>query len=681
MTVASVRAGDAERAATWLLLREFRKATRFTRPGVDATVAVRALGRGRLGPRKALLEVEKDLLDAYQAALVERLTAAEDAAERGFGARWAETAAEAAGLWAILAPRYERARGAAAAAEATRAFAALEEAAREGELASFEAARSDVAQALDGFTAAPFTPEEQARRAAQLVRFLDLVPLEYRDGTDDGRVTIPFEIQEAIAFREGAASAFSDLEAALTERDPQGVATFERALARLETYVEDAGSGGEVVDEDEVEAAHEEASEALDGMLPEEWREDDSQSDFDLIQLTLDRMESAVGAGEYTQAEQARLEAYAFFEFGPELSLRSIAPGVVARVEGLVWFGAEGNDGLAKLIAERRPARDVHETRLALDEALEEGAGSLGEGASTATVVTNAAVIVFREGLEAVLILAAVMASLQGVARGRRRPMLFGALLALVASAITFVLAQTVLDSLAQYGEKLEAVVGLVAVAVLLVVLNWFFHRVYWTEHISKFHKRRRRLLGVAGVLGPGAGLRAARLLDGLPRGLRDRAVPPGARAQLGSDGGARGRAARQHRGGGGGRGHVRARTQAALQEDADRDRRAAHRGARGDGGQDRAHDAGRGLGADHADRRGHPLLGRSLAGGLPHRGDDGRPAARRGVRGGLLPARRAPQDEAARAPAAHPRPADGAQRRERIQWCGYPYPPPGAGC
>ena len=46
--------------------------------------------------------------------------------------------------------------------------------------------------------------------------------------------------------------------------------------------------------------------------------------------------------------------------------------------------------------------------------------------------------------------------------------MLIGALLALVASAITFILAQTVLDSLAQYGEKLEAIVGLVAIAVLL---------------------------------------------------------------------------------------------------------------------------------------------------------------------------------------------------------------------
>jgi hypothetical protein len=40
-------------------------------------------------------------------------------------------------------------------------------------------------------------------------------------------------------------------------------------------------------------------------------------------------------------------------------------------------------------------------------------------------------------------------------------------------------------------------VVGLVAIGVLLLVLNWFFHRVYWTEHISRFHMRRRRLLGL----------------------------------------------------------------------------------------------------------------------------------------------------------------------------------------
>jgi high-affinity iron transporter len=34
------------------------------------------------------------------------------------------------------------------------------------------------------------------------------------------------------------------------------------------------------------------------------------------------------------------------------------------------------------------------------------------------------------------------------------------------------------------------------AVAVLLVVMNWFFHRVYWTGWIAHHHQRRRRLLG-----------------------------------------------------------------------------------------------------------------------------------------------------------------------------------------
>ena len=50
--------------------------------------------------------------------------------------------------------------------------------------------------------------------------------------------------------------------------------------------------------------------------MPERWKTPTDESDYDLIALTLDRMEAAVGAGEYQQAEQARLEAYAFFEFG-----------------------------------------------------------------------------------------------------------------------------------------------------------------------------------------------------------------------------------------------------------------------------------------------------------------------------------------------------------------------------
>ena len=58
-----------------------------------------------------------------------------------------------------------------------------------------------------------------------------------------------------------------------------------------------------------------------------------------------------------------------------------------------------------------------------------------------------------------------------------RRPVLIGAGLGLLVTMLTWVLAQTLLGSLEQYGEKLEAVVGLVAIAVLLLITNWFFHQ------------------------------------------------------------------------------------------------------------------------------------------------------------------------------------------------------------
>src|SRR3982750_3038012 len=57
---------------------------------------------------------------------------------------------------------------------------------------------------------------------------------------------------------------------------------------------------------------------------------------------------------------------------------------------------------------------------------------------SEATIVFNAGMIVFREGLEAVLIFAAVTASFRGANRARRRPVVLGALCALAASVSTW---------------------------------------------------------------------------------------------------------------------------------------------------------------------------------------------------------------------------------------------------
>ncbi len=499
-TTAATRSGDARTARSWLLVRDFRAATRFTRPGVDATIALEALAAGEIEPADAVTQVRKDLLDAYQARLADYLDEAASELEHGFGPAAAESAALVRGYWLILAPEYEAQRGGAARNATSRDFAALEHAAIAGDERAFAEAREAIESDLDGFVAAPFTPEEEARRAAQLTRFLDLVPIEYDDGTDDGQVTIPFELQEAVAFIDGASDALADLEGRLDRTDPAAVDELDSLFAELRGYALDAHEGGTVASLEDVEAAHSEASAILDESFPEEWKESNTEADFDLIDISLDQMQAAVSASERDQAEQARLSAYAFFEFGPEITLRAFDPALVAEVEGLMWYGARGVDGLAELISGDRSVADLRETRLVLDEALNEARAKTGEGASRTTVITNAAMIVFREGLEAILIIAAITASMVGARRGLRRPILRGALLALPASVLLWFIAQLVLESFSQYGERLEAVVGLIAIGVLLLVLNWFFHRVYWTEWIAGHRQRGMAMTSDLGV-------------------------------------------------------------------------------------------------------------------------------------------------------------------------------------
>jgi high-affinity iron transporter len=523
ITVEATRTGNVPLARQWFLIRDFRSTTRFSRPGASGTAALGDLADHEVSRAEAAAQVRKDLLDAYQFRIGTNLDEAEQAAERGFDSRLAETAAIAAGYWRIIAPEHRAQLGAKSTEPLDEAFSGLAAAAAASELPRFNDLRRQALAGLDGFTAAPLTPEEQVRRANQLTRFLDLVPIEFDDGTTDGRVTIPFEIQEMVAFQEGAQQALDDLKPELEESDPAAVKRVEASFARLERFAVDANEGRRVATQEEVDAAHDRASDILDQIFPDEWKESSDEADYDLVDISLDQLEAAVSAGEPQQAEQARLSAYAFFEFGPELKLRAFDPNLVAEIEGLVWYGAGGEAGLAQLIADDASIAQVRETRAALEEALNEARAKTGEGASDATVITNAAMIVFREGLEAILIIAAITASLVGARRRLRTPVFRGALAALPASVVLFVLAQLLLESLSGYGEKLEAIVGLVAIGVLLLVMNWFFHRVYWTAWIAG-HRQRGKDLTEAAAAGAvvGAGTIAGLYVLGFSSVLRE---------------------------------------------------------------------------------------------------------------------------------------------------------------
>src|SRR4051812_42663795 len=107
------------------------------------------------------------------------------------------------------------------------------------------------------------------------------------------------------------------------------------------------------------------------------------------------------------------------------------------------------------------------------------------------------AVLVFREGLECILVLAAVTASMTGTKQAHRRPVAIGAGIGFGATLVTWFIAIGIMGSLMDNvpALDLQAATGLLAVIVLLVIMNWFFHKIYWGGWIRAHNRRRKSLL------------------------------------------------------------------------------------------------------------------------------------------------------------------------------------------
>ena len=126
----------------------------------------------------------------------------------------------------------------------------------------------------------------------------------------------------------------------------------------------------------------------------------------------------------------------------------------------------------------------------------------VGEHLSHGAVVLDSALLVFREGLETILVLAAVTATMVGAAQVYRKPIALGAATGFLTSVATWFLAAWVLGQLGGGGLAVQAATGLLAVIVLLVVMNWFFHKVYWTGWIQNRNRHKREILSRSGVDG-----------------------------------------------------------------------------------------------------------------------------------------------------------------------------------
>jgi high-affinity iron transporter len=118
-------------------------------------------------------------------------------------------------------------------------------------------------------------------------------------------------------------------------------------------------------------------------------------------------------------------------------------------------------------------------------------------GTSRLAAILDISVLVFREGLESILVLAAITAGLVRKSDNYSSPIFLGASLGFIATMLTWYAVRGIVEDISVNISylALQAATGLLAVVVLLVVMNWFLHKVYWGGWISIHNRQKKKIL------------------------------------------------------------------------------------------------------------------------------------------------------------------------------------------
>jgi high-affinity iron transporter len=146
---------------------------------------------------------------------------------------------------------------------------------------------------------------------------------------------------------------------------------------------------------------------------------------------------------------------------------------------------------LRNLIQARSPYQEVEgkviEIRRGLDESerLVSGTGILAPGIAFSTSFS----IIFREGLESALIMGAILTYLDASRNERfKKHVYYGIVIAVAATAVTWIIAEFVIEISGASRELIEAIAGVSAVAVLFWVSFWVLNKIEtkkWIEFVK----------------------------------------------------------------------------------------------------------------------------------------------------------------------------------------------------
>ncbi len=346
--------------------------------------------------------------------------------------------------------------------------------------------RDEVESALPNL----LTSADIGRMQRLLARCVKLVPREYSHGVTGGKLIIALEYREATQFAEESQTLVNQLAPVWKQEQPQTYAQYRPELTDKLSGLQNLLVNFAAQDDLDNQ------SKTISAILEDKFkitarRPGDSG---DVIDETVLEVRTALGGSlaaaqsdRWESAESQRMDAYTAFDTEIEARVLPRDPDLAMKAERSFLAGDGSQLGIKALLDRRAPMDQLvaaYERALA---SLAQCTEVLKVAVSPATIGFTAFTIVAREGLEAIIILAALFAGLRGVEyASTRRGIAGGAWAGLLVTAITFWLSRTIIHSLTRFGEKLEAVVSVFAVIILFVVTNWVFHRVYWVGWNSK---------------------------------------------------------------------------------------------------------------------------------------------------------------------------------------------------
>ena len=182
----------------------------------------------------------------------------------------------------------------------------------------------------------------------------------------------------------------------------------------------------------------------------------------------------------YTSARSAYLDSYEYVE----IPLRAIAPDFTFEVEyQFATLRNQINDGV--------PIEDIATTIISLERSLDESERLVSGTGTIAPMIAfiSSFSIIFREGLEAVLILGAIITYLEASRNHKfKKYVHYGIGLAIGATAVTWVIASYIIEISGANRELIEAIAALSATAVLFYVSFWILNKIEhkrWMEFVK----------------------------------------------------------------------------------------------------------------------------------------------------------------------------------------------------